>query len=99
MGDKEKKPPIGALWEKTTKAGVTFLSGEVDINGKKTRVTCFQNTYKKPGEKSPDWRIFVDDWEPGQRSEAPAKPQEERHARPHDVEIPVPTYDEDEIVF
>jgi hypothetical protein len=99
MAEKEKKPSIGGLWEKVTKNGSVFLSGNIEIDGKKVRISCFQNGYKKAGDNQPDLRIYEDTWEPGQRSEAPAKPQEERHARPHDVEMPVPTYDTDDIPF
>jgi hypothetical protein len=55
----------GALWLKKSKAGADFLSGYVlDENKNKINVVVFKNNYKKPGESSPDYRIYL--------SEAPA---------------------------
>lgn len=55
----EKKPEIGALWERTSQAGNKFLSGKVVVDGKDVEIIIFANTYKKPGETSPDWRIYA----------------------------------------
>ncbi len=44
---------IGALWVKTGAKG-EYLTGTV--NGEK--VVVFKNSYKQPGEKSPDWRVL-----------------------------------------
>ncbi len=54
----EKKQSIGALWSRNGQNG-EFLSGDVTINGQKTEIVVFQNTYKQEGEKTPDWRIYV----------------------------------------
>ena len=95
----DKKQSIGGLWEKLTRNGSVFFSGNVEVDGKKVRITCFQNGHKKQGDNKPDFQIYLDTWEPGQRSEAPARPQEDRHARPHDVDVPVPGYIEDNLPF
>lgn len=94
--EKEKKQPIGALWEKETRQGATFFSGNIEWKGEKIKVTIFQNTFKKAGEKTPDWRVFEDTYERpedgGQsKSYASRKPDpqpESRHERPHDVQPP-----------
>ena len=58
----------GALWLKKSKAGADFLSGYVlDENKNKINVVVFKNNYKKPGESSPDYRIYL--------SESPASQQ------------------------
>lgn len=45
---------IGALWQKVSKNGKTYLSGT--INGQ--RVVVFKNERKQEGERTPDWRIY-----------------------------------------
>lgn len=45
---------IGALWQKVSKNGKTYLSGTV--NGQ--RVVVFKNDRKQDGERTPDWRIY-----------------------------------------
>lgn len=52
-----KGDEIGALWVKQGQSG-EFMSGEITVGGVKQAVTIFRNTFKKPGERTPDWRIF-----------------------------------------
>jgi hypothetical protein len=50
----------GALWIKKSKAGASFLSGYVlDENKQKVQVVVFKNGFKKPGEASPDYRVYL----------------------------------------
>ena len=63
MSDKN----IGALWLKEGAKG-KYFSGNVEINGQKTNIVVFKNTLKQPGEKTPDYRIFLQQ-ERGERSE------------------------------
>lgn len=52
----------GALWLKKSKAGADFLSGYItDSSNNKVNVVVFKNGYKKPGESSPDYRIYLSD--------------------------------------
>lgn len=44
---------IGALWLKSGSRG-EYMTGT--INGE--AVVVFKNGYKKPGEKTPDWRVM-----------------------------------------
>ena len=70
-----------ALWLKKSKAGADFLSGYVlDENKNKINVVVFKNNYKKPGESSPDYRIYL--------SEAPAAVAQpsEKNTKNSDVE-------------
>jgi uncharacterized protein (DUF736 family) len=52
-----QKKELGALWERQSKKGMTFFSGIIEINGKKTEIVAFRETNKK-NEKQPDWRIY-----------------------------------------
>lgn len=45
---------IGSLWTHQSQGGQTFLSGHLDA-----RILIFRNKFKKPGEKQPDYRIYV----------------------------------------
>ena len=48
---------IGGLWSKQSAKGLAFMSGNIEIDGKKIPVVCFYNSNKKnPNE--PDWRIL-----------------------------------------
>jgi uncharacterized protein (DUF736 family) len=53
---------IGAMWSRTSKKGVPFITGIID-NGtlphvEKTPIVVFKNT-NKAGEKSPDYLMFL----------------------------------------
>jgi len=51
------KKDIGALWLRMAKSGSEYMSGAIEIEGKKYQIVAFKNTYKKT-EKQPDYRIF-----------------------------------------
>ena len=48
---------IGALWIKKSAKGVSYLSGNIEINGQKIKIAVLKNTYKKT-ERQPDYRIL-----------------------------------------
>jgi hypothetical protein len=52
----ENDKAIGALWVKNGPKG-QYMTGDIEIDGKKTKLVCFLNQYKKE-EKHPDWRIM-----------------------------------------
>ena len=55
-----KDQELGALWLKKSKAGASYLSGYVlDENKQKVQLVVFKNNFKKPGESSPDYRIYL----------------------------------------
>ncbi|MEO5367900.1 MAG: DUF736 domain-containing protein [Magnetococcus sp. WYHC-3] len=54
----DKKDKIGAAWKKVSKKGVKFLSGEIEINGFKTPIVMFVNSYKEENSKQPDFIIY-----------------------------------------
>ena len=57
--NKENKE-IGALWEKTSKAGNKFKTGYVQLeNGERVEVVVFSNQYKKAGDNTPNFRIYL----------------------------------------
>lgn len=48
---------IGALWAKTSKKGLEFLSGTIEIDNVRHEIVLFKNGRKsKPNH--PDWTIF-----------------------------------------
>jgi hypothetical protein len=51
---------VGALWLKKSKAGADFLAGYF-LNEKKEKVNIvvFKNSFKQPGELSPDYRAYL----------------------------------------
>lgn len=51
------KESIGALWKKTSKKGVEFFSGSVEINNQKLDVVVFTNNKTK--ETHPDYKIYL----------------------------------------
>ncbi len=71
MNDKKEFPPrvrLGGLWSNTTKAGVTFLSGNFTHG---TQIQIWPNK-KRDGMKDPDFTIFL--------SEHVKKPEEAARA-------------------
>lgn len=54
----EKQKPIGFLRNKTSKKGINFLTGSIEVNGEKIPLVVFQNT-KKFSEDSPDYSMYV----------------------------------------
>lgn len=82
----------GALWLKKSKAGVDFLSGYVlDESKNKINVVVFKNNYKKPGESSPDYRIYLSESPASTNQVAPtdeAKPANDNVQESHSDDIP-----------
>jgi hypothetical protein len=72
----KKKEEVGALWIQKNKAGLEYFSGYILTgDGERLKVVAFKNSYKKPGEKSPDFRMYEskDLPKPEGESVAPAK--------------------------
>ena len=53
----EKQKSIGGLWLKTGKTGNKFMSGSIEIEGKRHSFVVFKNKYKQE-DKHPDYQIF-----------------------------------------
>jgi uncharacterized protein (DUF736 family) len=68
----DRESEMGGLWVKTSQAGREFMSGTLTIDGQPVEVVLFPNTYKKPGERTPDWRVYKSQ----PREGAPAPRQE-----------------------
>jgi hypothetical protein len=55
-----REQEAGALWLKKSKAGNSFLSGYfLNESKEKVNVVVFKNNFKKAGEASPDYRIYL----------------------------------------
>jgi hypothetical protein len=50
------KKDIGAIWKRDGKFG-PYLSGVIEIDGKKHNFRIYENSYKK-ADKEPDYKIF-----------------------------------------
>lgn len=53
-----EKKNIGGLWLKTSKAGNKFMSGSIEIQGKKHQFVVFKNKHKAEGSNHPDYVVF-----------------------------------------
>lgn len=53
----ERADSIGALWRRESRNGAEYLTGEVTIDGKLTRIVCFRAKSEHP--KAPHWRILI----------------------------------------
>jgi len=75
---------IGALWLKDGKKG-KFMSGVIEIDGKKTSILVFKNTYKD-NDKKPDYTIH----QPEEQRQQPEqqKPQPAKTSESFDDDIP-----------
>ncbi len=87
---KGEKPTdrMGAMWEKEDKYERTYMSGEIDVDGKTIGVVMFRN-FRKERDGSPDWYILKR--RPKRAEEKP--PEEERL---HDG---AEMFDDDELPF
>jgi uncharacterized protein (DUF736 family) len=83
-----KEDEVGGIWDRATKDGKAYMS--ISMNGQS--YVAFHNDYKKPGEKSPDWRVYKSQPRDTQastpRAEQPA-PQSSGYA-PVQVEDDIP---------
>jgi uncharacterized protein (DUF736 family) len=65
---------IGALWTKKSAKGQDFLSGHIEIDGKKIKLVVFKND-KEDNASRPDFRIFeakpMEGQAPRQTTQAP----------------------------
>lgn len=57
-GERQKNPDeIGALWQRESGGGKLYLTGQITIDGKETRIVCFRVVSNHP--KAPLWRILI----------------------------------------
>ena len=84
MSDNKDRKSIGALWQKKTKTGDDFFTGNVEINGKKTDIIIFFSRNKKKSNY-PDALIFEGQKRgntPVQKSNPPSLPGNEPEELP-----------------
>ena len=55
MSDKKS---IGALWTHVSKKEEKYLTGSVEIDGRKVDIVVFKNKFKDQ-DKQPDFKIFL----------------------------------------
>jgi hypothetical protein len=56
MPENTREENIGAIWEKKTKKGGSFLSGTITIDGLEYHFVAFKNRFKN-GDRHPDYVI------------------------------------------
>lgn len=56
--EKKAEKSIGALWFKTSKNGVEYFTGDIELNGELIRIKAFKNSYKET-DNHPDWKIYI----------------------------------------
>ncbi len=83
----DRDSELGALWTRQGRSG-DFLSGKITIDGVVTELVVFPNSHKKPGEKSPDWRIYKSEPRDGQSPAPQQKPIRTATAAELDDDIP-----------
>jgi hypothetical protein len=89
----DRDSELGSLWSRTSSKG-EFLSGKITIEGVEHEIILFPNSFKEPGDRKPDWRIYKSQPREGY---APA-PQQQR--APQARRAPPPAADlDDEIPF
>jgi uncharacterized protein (DUF736 family) len=54
----EKQDELGALWLKTSGAGMKFMGGKITIGDRTEEVVVFKNQYKEQGDNKPDYRVY-----------------------------------------
>jgi uncharacterized protein (DUF736 family) len=92
--NKENKE-VGALWDKTSKAGNQFKTGYVQLeNGERVEIVVFSNQYKKAGDNTPNFRIYLSE----QKAGAQETKGTSQRSTPKAVEVPSQE-DTDEIPF
>ena len=92
--NKENKE-IGALWDKTSKAGNKFKTGYVQLeNGERVEVVVFSNQYKKAGDNTPNFRIYLSE----QKGGTPEVKNSTQQSAPKTVDVPSQE-DTDDIPF
>ncbi len=52
-----KELELGALW--ISRSGKSKYNGKLKLNGKDVSVIVMENTFKKPDDNSPDFRLYL----------------------------------------
>lgn len=94
-----KKEELGALWRKKSMNGSEYYSGTINFNGEKKEVVVFQNAYKKEGERTPDFRIYLSEKRDQNSNAGPATAQKVEAKPARKPSVQVETLSEEEIPF
>lgn len=69
---------VGSFWLNTSKAGKKYMSGSIDLpNQGRVKVVMFKNEHKKEGETTPDYKVYLSEPAPENRSEQRQSPAED----------------------
>lgn len=56
---KQYEQSQGGLWEEQDRNQEIYFSGKLEVNGETIRFNCFPNRFKKEGENTPDFRLYI----------------------------------------
>jgi hypothetical protein len=89
-----KEDEAGGLWDRITKDGEPYMTA--NINGQDYVV--FRNKYKKPGERTPDWRVYKS--QPREAGQPDNRPAPQPQAAPRATQaVYDPPYADDSVPF
>lgn len=71
---------IGALWQRESRGGAEYMSGEIEVGGQKLRVTVFKNSYRTDVNRQPHFIIYRDNGQSAPPAQAEAMASEDRMA-------------------
>lgn len=91
-----RESQVGALWERTSKGGLTYWGGKVDGIG---AVVVFRNRHKEEGTRRPDLIIYRSDSQPHTAASAPASPADPAGTPTLDPFPPLPLPPDDSMPF
>lgn len=55
----EQHKAVGALWPTTAKSGRKYLSGTIELDGKKHKIALFKNEFSNEANNQPSHRILL----------------------------------------
>lgn len=90
----QERDQLGALWRRESRNGAEYLTGEITIDGKMTRIVCFRTTSQHP--KAPHWRILIS--KPREERDEPARDSGSFYDRPEQRDHPNPPKREEPFV-
>lgn len=56
---------IGSLWIRQSRGNVEYMSGELELDGVKCRVTVFRNSFRTEANRQPHYHVYRDAVAPG----------------------------------
>lgn len=71
---------VGAIWNKVSASGNKYMSGYVEVNGKRQDVVVFSNA-NKANPNAPDYRVYISG-RSAKKTSTPNKPVAKTYTKP-----------------